>query len=473
MLNRLLARLRADQNLMRMLKHSGILYAAGGISSLLISLQQITTAIAIGPEAYGRFATIVGISALAMLIADVRTWEVAGKLYARPVLDSDYDELARLTTWLTLVDLLTSAAAALIILLLAAPIATWLLDAPQAAGAVALFTFSLPFRMIANGAVRTLMRMYDRFNWLSVKSLVYALSRLLLITGAALLGADLTGIVLAAVLAEVIGGLTIIVMGVWVYRQHMPGARLIDLRRPRQWNDGKRLIRGLWLSATLWGLEVEMYVPLLALLTSPAQVGLFRSGLDIAETIEKLLVPFMLVLFPQVTRSYEQDTRPRFLRIIWQSMGLMAALTLPVLVGILLAGPFIIPRLLGPGYEGAHTVASLIAVGFTAYGLLMWTRPAMVALNRIRDLNLIGLVSISVSATLLVIFAPVYGAIAAAAVRGGAMVGQYSVSAWLFRREMARHQLPAERPTATAGTAPTTPHPHQSTATTPVDSPAP
>lgn len=452
MLQNLIARVRADNNLKNMLKHSGMMYVSGLFSALFIIIQEITTARTIGPEAYGRFATIFGVSALIFLIVDVRTWELGTKLLARPLLDKDHEEAIRIITWLSVVDLITGVISAGVMLLFANLIAGQLLRSNDLYWVVSLYALSLPFRMFANGISRTLLRMYDRFGWLSVKSIIYGLARLIFIAGAALLNWGLPGVVLGAVLAEITGALVLLVMEWRIIRLEMPGTRPINFERPRQYREGLRMMRGLWLSATLWGLELEMYIPFLALLASPEQVGIFRSGVDIAETIEKLLVPFMLVLFPQIVKSYEQDTRPQFLRLTKQSGWLMALLTIPFTLGIMLLGPLLLPRLLGERFVGVAGVAALIAIGYTAYGIFMWTRPALVALSRIRELNLIGIAMMVIAALTLIVSLPTFGAVGAAAVRGGSMILQYGVSFIVFRRIIVKQALPSEMQAAQAET---------------------
>ncbi len=436
--------LQRDPNLKNMIKNSGTMYVSGLISSFLIVIQQVTTAGQIGAADYGRFATIVGISAFLFLIVDVRTWELGSKLLAKPVIDRDVDEITRLTTWLWMIDWATGLISFLALFLLAPFVALFFLDASDLTWIVMVYAISLPFRMSANGITRTLIRMYDRYDWLSVKSIVYGLSRLIFISGAAFAGWGLPGVIVGAALSEIIGALILILMMLRLFQREMPGVKWFNRQKPRQYQQGIHMMRSLWLSATLWGLEVEMYVPILALMSTPAQVGIFRSALDIAETIEKLLVPFMLVLFPQIVKSYEQHTRAQFLRIIKQSAGLMGMLTIPFLLGIVILGPLLLPQLLNESYEGVAQVATYIALGFTVYGILMWTRPALVALNHVRVLNWIGISVISIAALLLFILTPTLGAIGAALVRGGAMVCQYILSMTIFVHIVRHEKLPQE-----------------------------
>ncbi len=445
MINRLIARVRRDRSLKELLRHSGIMYASGLVSTLLLIGQQLSTANRLGAADYGRLATVLGSGALVMFFVDVRTWEVATKLLARPVLDKDHTEIARVITWLTLVDLLTGLVSVLVVILFAAPIATYLLQLPELDWLVRLYALALPFRILSNGTARTVLRLYNRFDWLSVKSIVYSLSSLVFITGAVLLGFGLPGAVFGAVLAEIVGAGIQLIMQVLIYRRELPGKPLVDFLKPRQFVQGVSMLKGLWLSATLAGLQSEIIVPILALLTSPAHVGLFRSGLDIAQTIEKLLMPFMLVLFPQIVKSYEQHNRTEFLRLIKQAALLMALLTVPFVAAIILLGPFVFPRLLGADFSGVTLIAGFIALGFLIYGVLMWTRPALIAFNRLRELNLVSLGMVLLTVAALFLTAPTWGAAAAAAVRGGVMALQNLLLLGVFWSVFPHITMPQEQ----------------------------
>lgn len=441
----LMTKIKSDSRLKTMLRHTGIMYASGLFSTLLIIIQQISTASLLGPAEYGRLAAVLASGSLIMLIVDVRTWEVGTKLLAHSVNVQDNSETAQVITWLTIVDLITGLLGAVVVFVLAPLIATHLLHAPALTWLVALYALSIPFRMLANGIARTTLRVYDRFGLLSLKSLIYGIARIVLISGAALVGLGLEGAIIGAILAEVIGTTVLLGMQVIVFRAEAPDCRLIDLRRPKQFDYGMKMMKGLWFSATFAGLQLELFVPVLALLTTPDQVGLFRSGLDVAEIVEKLLIPFMLVMYPQVMQTYETGNRSAFVQLIKQSAVLMGLMTLPIVLAVLLAGPFVLPRLLGSGYNDASTVASLIALGFTVYGILMWTRPALIAFSRIRELNLIGFATAILTTLALLAIAPSHGAIGAATVRGLGLAAQNFLMLALFRNAFIHQRFPKEQ----------------------------
>jgi O-antigen/teichoic acid export membrane protein len=445
MIQNITAKIRGDQNLKNLLKHSGVMYASGAVSTVLLIIQQITTAKIIGPSDYGRLATVLGSSLLVMYIMDVRTWEAGVKLLARPIIDGDKDEVTRIITWLTLADVVTGILGSLVVILFAQFIAVRLLQAPDLYWLVSLYALMIPFRMLSNGIARTSVRMYNRFDWLSVKSIVYGLSRIVFMSGAALLGYGLQGVVIGAIIVEIISAIVIVGMQWRIQKRELTDKTLFDFRKPQQFKIGLKMMRGVWLSATLQGLQIEVFVPILALLTVPAQVGLFRSGLDIAETIEKLSVPLMTVLFPQVIKSYEQDSRVNFIRLIKQSSILMGMLTLPFTLGIIFIGPVVFPRLLGKDFDGIAIVATILVIGFAIYGIFMWTRPALIAFNRLSELNLICAATIVLSVIALVIFVPTYGAVGAVIIHAGAIIFQNVLLLVLFRNVLPQQHFPAQQ----------------------------
>lgn len=445
MLRQLVTKIRRDRNLIDLLRHSGVMYLSGIISTVLIIVQQITTANLIGAADYGRFATVIGSGALLLMVMDLRTWELGVKVLARPILDKQHDEVNRVINWLTLADVVSGLLCSLGLIIFAPFIAEELMRAPELTWLVQLYGISSPFRMLAVGIPRTVLRMYNYFGWLSWKSIIYGVARIGFISGAALIGLGLEGVVIGTIIAEIVGAVALWIM-VWVVRRReTPNVSLWDFTRPQQFGEGLKMMRGLWLSATLWGIQIEVFIPLLALLTTPDQVGIFRSGLDIADSVEKLLVPFMLVLFPQIVRSYEQNSRHEFIKLIKQSSGLMLLLTAPFVIVILLFGSQVFPRLLGNQYVGVAEIAGILIVSVAVYGVLMWTRPALVALGKIRELNLISVaMSIFVGIGLITV-APLYGAIGGAVVRASMVIMQNVFSCAIFIYQMARQKLPGEQ----------------------------
>jgi O-antigen/teichoic acid export membrane protein len=430
-----IARLRRDSNLVELLRNSGLLYVSGVFSIALTFIQQITTANRLGAADYGRFAVVLGSSALLLLILDARTWELGTKLLARPMLEKAHEEIVRIMTWLLLIDALVGLLGVFLVIFFASPIADYLLKAPDLDWLVRVYGLSLIFRSIGGGGAVALVRLYDRFDWLSIKSVGYALVRLVLISGAAFLGFGMLGVVVGAVLCEIINALAMIIMTYALWRRQMPAARLIDLRKPQCFREGRRLMIDLWVSATLKGLQLETLIPLTALLTQPAQVGLLRTGMDITDLISKLTAPLTIVLSPAVIKAFEQGGRVALLRLVKQAALLLSLLSAPFVAGIIVLGPLLFPRLLQSGYEGVAGVASLLAVGFGINAVFLWLRPAVIALSMVREQNVVAVAGALFSTLGLIVLAPAHGAMGSAFVVSAMLAGSaFALAAILFNR---------------------------------------
>ncbi len=412
------ARIRRDRNLTGLLRNSGIMYASGIITIALTFIQQIVTARLLGPADYGRLATVLGSSAFLLLLLDVRTWELGTKLLARPVLDNAHDESVRIINWLIVVDLFLGLLGALLLLLAADWVATDLMKAPDLVGLVRLYAISLPFKQVGSGGPLALVRLRDRFDWLSIKSVFYAGARLLLLAGPALLGFGLVGVVVGAIIAEFINMASQMLMYVLLWRK-MPNTRLIDLTRPAQFAEGSRLLINLWFSATLQALQLETFVPITALLTSPAAVGILRSAYDVSNLINSLIQPISIVLSPGIIKTYELSPGSEFRRLLKQATAILSVMVIPLTLGIVFLGPLVLPRILGPAYEGVGTAAAFFAIGFGVNAVFSWLRPVVVAMKLIREQNILSLISVVISTAGLLFVAPRYGAEGSALVVGG------------------------------------------------------
>src|SRR5262249_40479115 len=145
------------------------------------------------------------------------------------------------------------------------------------------------------------------FKWVAYKTVSNNLFRLVFMVVLVLLGYGLNGAVVGAVISDVINFTVVIVIAWRILRREGPGVRFLDRPRRRQRSAGYRDIGDYWVVSTLVGLNQQAVIPFMGLLTSTAQVGIFRISLDTAQFIDKLCAPITLGVTPQVMRIYEQE----------------------------------------------------------------------------------------------------------------------------------------------------------------------
>jgi O-antigen/teichoic acid export membrane protein len=427
-LNRLYRYVQGDTNLKSLLRGAGLMYAAGLFSIGLTFLQQITTAGLLGAEDYGRLAIILGSNALILLFVDFRTWEISTKLFSRYQKQSDAAMIGGVISWYMLVDLVSGAIGIAINVLLADLIATTLTHSSDLTHEIRLFALIIPFRLISVGVPTVILRLYDHYGWLAAKSVIYALLRLCFMTGAALLGLGLEGVLLGAILGEVLNTAILLVLLVRLWRtQISPEDRMIRFDAPQLLFGHLRTLRDLWIGGTLKGLQLETFIPLLAVLTTPAQVGLYRVGFDIASLINRVIEPISVVIQPTIMKVYEQETRSAFVRYLKQITLILSAVILPITFGMIFLGPSVFPAML-EDFDGVAQVVSLLTVGFSLNSVLSWVRPVVVAMNIVKIHNLISLITFAYSVLGLHFFSD-HGAAGGAFVMMCLLLGNLSVTA--------------------------------------------
>lgn len=426
-----LLRLRHDENLKSLLRDSGLLYIAGIFSIGLTFLQQITTANLLGTSIYGQFATVLGSAVFLLLIIDIRTWELGAKLLAKPISEDNRLEIMLLTNYLSLFDIVLGIAGAILLILLAHPIAMYLLKEPELAYLVRIYSLILPFKLYSAGIPVALVRMYNHFGWLSIKSVLFAIVRLFLISGAALAGFGLVGVIVGIILAEILNSLFLFFIVVQIWRKHLTGTRFFQSGKFRQLPEIMKMIPGYWVFGTLKGFQMETFIPLTALLTSPAQVGLLKVGLDIASLISKLISPISIVIAPNIIKSYELGSRAKFMRNIKQSAMLLAILSIPFTMGLIFIGAFIFPYVLSAEYENITILVAFLATGYGFNAVFLWTRPALVALGLIKEQNIVSFILAIITISGLFLFVPQFGAMATATIMAAFFVS-FSLAAFLI-----------------------------------------
>ncbi|RMF76555.1 MAG: lipopolysaccharide biosynthesis protein [Chloroflexi bacterium] len=420
-LSPLIERIREDENLVRLIQHSGLLYASGIITIGLTFAQQISTASLLGAADFGRFAAVMSSRLLIQLLVSFRTLDASTKFLAQSLDDHDDAEAANVAqtmSWYVLIDVVAGMIGVLLMLLLAGPIATHLLDAPDTLFLVQLVALTIPFRLIALGVPNGMLRLYDHFGLLSAKSVAFALVRLILITGAAVLGFGLFGVIVGAIVAEIFHAAMMLVLMAVTWRQHRPNIRLFQFGSSVYLLEHIKLMGNLWLNGTVNAIQRETLIPILALLASPADVGVFRIGLDTALLIRRLIDPILIALQPKILSIYEQASREEFLNFIKRSTILLTFLVSPITLGMIIVGPFVLPHLLGDEFAGAAEITAILALAIGLEAVFSWLWVAMVAVNRIAWDNAAVTLRVILTVGGLLLIVPTQEALGAAIVRG-------------------------------------------------------
>lgn len=138
----------------------------------------------------------------------------------------------------------------------------------------------------------------------------------------------------------------------------------------------------------------------MSLVTDTVQVGRFRSALDIAEVVERTVQPLAVVFTPRIMILGNSNEHLLLRRYVLQCAGILSALVIPLVLGIMLLGKFVIPLVLSSkGFEDIWYVTNLVLVGVATHTILQWwLRPVAVAMRTVHSQNWVMVASLILSA---------------------------------------------------------------------------
>jgi O-antigen/teichoic acid export membrane protein len=421
-----------DAFLRRVARNSSWGVAATSVEFVLTLAETTLTARILGPTDYGRVALVVASIASIKQVVDIRAWEGATR-YLAEFLEKRAPERALATIKLALLADVVVAAVALAVTLTAAGLITGrVLRQPDLEGPLLWYALTLVATMF-NGTAQAVLRVFDRFRDLALRSTALAVWHLALVTAALLLGARVRGMVIAYVISDIAGSALLVVLAGRQVRQHLWDARAtaaLRVLRPffkdMLWFSAQTAVR-----ATL-KLNRQLDFLVLGYFHSPAEVGYYRVARRLGASVQELTDPVYFAIFPDFARAWA-TTRRRFARVVTRTVVVAAVGATPgVLLGVLLA-PQVIRLWVGEEYAPAVTPFRIIMVGMGLAVATLWGTPAALGSGRPGIATAAVAYGVLVNIALLALV-PEYGATGAAvALLGGYVAYSVAISTLLAR----------------------------------------
>ncbi|MGM0452724.1 MAG: lipopolysaccharide biosynthesis protein [Thermodesulfobacteriota bacterium] len=190
----------------------------------------------------------------------------------------------------------------------------------------------------------------------------------------------------------------------------------------------------LVLAGSMQILNKETAVVLLGAMQGPENVALFRVAQRAAMLIPFGLQAVNMAIAPTVAELFSKKEKQRLQRLISKSMLAVLAFALPVALGLVLGGTWLIPLVFGKDYAAAYwpmvilCTGQLVNAGMGSVGLILNMG------GRERLTAIAVAIAAVVNVVLNVILIPVWGAAGAAlATSAGLLVWNVVLAVWLYR----------------------------------------
>jgi len=253
---------------------------------------------------------------------------------------------------------------------------------PEVISYAQAYSFLILFTVIATPT--GLLRLFDRFDLLTVQASVTPLLRLIGVAIATVLDAPIWSYLLAWFVAGTVGGIALMILG---WREAAKRGLLVGMnwswRGLTQGHD--RIWRFSIISNFHSSLQLvtgHMATFLVGFVAGPAAAGLYKVGKDVATTLTKPAELLNHSIYPEFAKLGSQNSWGEFPRLILRGGALSGGAGLVLLTICIFAGEAFLKLMFGPDFAAAYGVLTLLvaAATLTVAGFSM--DPALFAMGR-------------------------------------------------------------------------------------------
>jgi O-antigen/teichoic acid export membrane protein len=440
-LRRLFHRLFKNELLRRVVKNSGYLFSATGISAALGMLQGILAARLLGVAGFGTLGTITLFASVVNKFVSFRMSELVVKYVGQFHESGDQQRSAAVFKCAALAEMAASLAAFGIIWALAPIGARYLTKEAGLAPWFVVYGLIVLANLIAESSTG-LLQIFDRFRRIGMMNVIQSIFTLAVIALVYIGKGGLPGILVAYLLGKVVGalGLTIAAL-VEASRRWGQGwwRAPIWVLRP-QAKELARFAVSTNISASLSLINKDSELLWVALLRGPLEAGYYKLALALANLVQMPVSPLPQATYPELSREAARKNWGNVRYILRQGSFLAGGYTLAASLGLLILGRPLIRTFYTPEYLPAFPALLILLAGFLVANTFYWNRTALLAVG-LPDfptkVNL-GLAVMKVVGVLALV--PRFGFLANAGLLAGSYLLGVSVSVLRLRLELTRQE---------------------------------
>lgn len=370
-----------DDLFRRLFLNAGKLLSANTISALLGFVLTALTARALGPENYGFLALILAYEQTIGRLVSFNAWQAIIKFGSERLQAEDRAGLRQLIKLGFCLDTGSAIAGTLLAMALAGPV-IHLLGWDQAIRPLVVL-FSLLILFTLNGTPIGVLRLFDRFDLLSYTSIFAVAVRFIGVGWCLWTKQGLQGFVWVYLITGIVGQLYQIGASLWVLHKQ----RLGDfIRQPLR--GVQRTFPGIWdyvwttnVNSTIRMLSREADELIIAGLTTPTALGLFKVAKQFSRILPMLSDPLYQSIYPEFAKLWAADNKKQFLSLMKRTTLLVGSVAMGGWLSFLLWGDWLITLTVGADYHDAYWVAVIYMFALVIALCTFSFTPAMLAIG--------------------------------------------------------------------------------------------
>lgn len=412
----------------------GVWQAATSVADLL-QIALITHAL--GLTEYGRLALVIAFVTLVGQFFDVRVGTAATTFGARKLDRSTPRAAAGVFQLSYAIDVLTGVVGFAVVAALS-PVVGPSLVGDEGVTLIVVYALTLLASTVDESSL-TVLRLLGRFRLIAAYTVAVEALRIGLVAAAVVLFDDLTGVVLALLLYEILAGAANAVAATGAFRRASDGVRLTR-RSPGLARAERREMLGMVMHTSVVSYarlaQVQLPTIVVGAIAGATQAGLYKVGTAAATIVGRLADPPYAALLPRISRLWAGGRRAEVRRLVGRASLVSApALALAFTVVVILQTP-ILDAIGGGAAEAASAVLVLAALAQAVNGALFWNLGVLYVAGRSRLVAVIAIASAATQLLLLSVLVPTMEATGAGVAFLVSMVGANVAITWAALRAL-------------------------------------
>ncbi len=427
--------------LQRVLKNSGYLFSATGISALISMVQGIITARMLGVALFGILGAITVFTSVINRFVSFRMSELVVRYVGLHTEKEEPQKAATVFKAAALTEMGASMIAFGLIWLLAPLGARYLAKDPHTSiwfgwyGAIALAN-------LISESSTGLLQITDRFRRMAWLQVAQSLITLIFIGVAYWIKSGLPGVLLAYIFGKTFGAL---------------GYTYAALREAAQrwgegwWKNPLKLLDSEWrellhfaistnISSSLSLINKDSELLWISLLRNPVETGYYKLALSLSNLVQMPISPLPQTTYTELTRAMVKKDWGNVRKLLKQGSFLAGGYSLVATLGLWLLGKPIITWLYTSQYLPAYPALLILLAGFLVANTFYWQRVGLLAIGRPEFPAQVNFVLAMLKIAGIFWLVPKFGYLANAGLLAGSYILGVSVSVVVFYLTLQQRQ---------------------------------
>lgn len=426
---RVLNRLFENELIRRIVKNTGYLFSATGISAAISLLQGVLAARLLGVAGFGILGVITMFVSVINKFASFRLNELVVKYVGLFTESGDKERAAAVFKAAALTEILASGFAFGIIWVLAPIGAQYLAKDPELAPWFVIYGTIVLTNLFFESSTG-LLQIFNNFRSIAILNVTQSTLTLALISLAYFTQGGLLEILIAYLAGKAFGGVGISIAAAIEANRHWGKGwwktSLKSLHSKR-----RELIRfagSTYISGTLSLFTKDAELLWVSFFRNPVETGYYRLALALANLVQMPVSPMPQATYPELSREVARNNWGNVRYVLRQGSILAGSYTLIATTFLVIFGRLIIEYIYKPEFLPAYPALIILLAGFLFVNTFYWNRIALLALNRPDFPALVNLILAIIKVALIFLLVPQYGYLVSAALLAGSYIIGISIT---------------------------------------------